>query len=114
MYHGCPDCFQQDRLDVKHPATNQTLDELYKMIKKRERELENLGYDLIVVREQQFRHQLDNNTELQQFVSTLDLEDRLDISDSFFGGRTNAVKLHYEAKENEKIQYYDFTSLSMD
>lgn len=38
-YHGCPDCFQQDRSDVKHrqtrtDATNRTLDELFKMTKK--------------------------------------------------------------------------------
>ena len=48
---------------------------------------------------------------MQQFICTLDLQDRLDPRDSFFGGRTNAVKLHYKAKEDEKIQYYDFTSL---
>lgn len=70
VYHGCPDCFQQDRSDVKHPATNQTLDELYKMTKKRERELKNLGYNLIVVWEHQFQNQLDKNPELQQFVSS--------------------------------------------
>lgn len=54
---------------------------------------------------------MDKNTELQQFVFKLDLQERLDPRDSFFGGRTNAVKLHYTAKEDEKIQYYDFTSL---
>lgn len=81
------------------------------MTKKRERELKNLGYNLIVVWEHQFQNQLDKNPELQQFVSKLDLQERLDPRDSFFGGRTNAVKLHYTAKEDEKIQYYDFTSL---
>ena len=81
------------------------------MTKKRERELKELGYNLIVVWEHQFRYQLEKNTALQQFISTLDLQDRLDPRDSFFGGRTNAVKLHYKAKEDEKIQYYDFTSL---
>uniref|UniRef100_A0A8W8MKN2 Uncharacterized protein n=1 Tax=Magallana gigas TaxID=29159 RepID=A0A8W8MKN2_MAGGI len=51
VYHGCPDCFQQDRSDVKHPATNQTLDELFKMTKKRERELKERGYRLVVRKE---------------------------------------------------------------
>ncbi|XP_034302591.2 uncharacterized protein [Magallana gigas] len=111
VYHGCPDCFQQDRSDVKHPATNQTLDELFKMTKKRERELKELGYNLVVVWEHQFRYQLEKNADLQQFINTLDLQDRLDPRDSFFGGRTNAIKLHYKAKEDETIQYYDFTSL---
>lgn len=48
---------------------------------------------------------------MQQFVSTLDLQDRLDPRESFFGGRTNAIKLHYKVQEDETIQYYDFTSL---
>lgn len=81
------------------------------MTKKREKELKELGYELIVVWEHQFRYQLEKNIDLQRFVSTLDLQDRLDPRDSFFGGRTNAIKLHYKANEDEAIQYYDFTSL---
>lgn len=73
------------------------------MTKKRERELKNLGYDLIVVWEHQFQNQLDKNTELQQFVSKLDLQERLDPRDSFFGGRTNAVILHYTARRENPI-----------
>ncbi|XP_065934895.1 uncharacterized protein [Magallana gigas] len=72
VYHGCPDCFQHDRSDVRHSATNQTLDDLFKMTKKREKELKELGYELIVVWEHQFRYQLEKNIDLQRFVSTLD------------------------------------------
>ncbi len=32
-------------------------------------------------------------------------------SDSLFGGRTNAATLYYKIKENEKMKYYDFTSV---
>lgn len=81
------------------------------MTKKRERELKELGYDLVIIWEHQFRYQVEKNEALQHFISTLDLQERLDPRDSFFGGRTNAVKLHYKAKENEKIRYFDFTSL---
>lgn len=77
----------------------------------REKELQHMGYKLITVWEHQFKYHLDKNTALQQFVATLDLQDRLDPRDSFFGGRTNAIKLHYQAKDDETIQYYDFTSL---
>lgn len=80
------------------------------MTKKREKELKELGYDLIVVWEHQFRYQLEKNVDLQRFISTLDLQDRLDPRDSFFGGRTNAVKLHYKTNKDEMVQYYDFTS----
>ena len=53
MYHACPDCFQQDRSVVKNPATNQTLNELFRTTKK----LEELGYNTIVVWEQKFQNQ---------------------------------------------------------
>lgn len=62
---------------------NQALDELFKMTTKRERELKELGYKLVIVWEHQFRYQLTKNTELQQFVSTLDLQDKLDPRESF-------------------------------
>lgn len=81
------------------------------MTKNREKELKNLGYKLVIVWEHQFKFQLEKNAALQQFVSTLDLQERLDPRKSFFGGRTNAIKLHYKAAEDETIQYYDFTSL---
>lgn len=79
--------------------------------KKREKELKSMGYKVISIWEHQFRYQLDKNVTLQQFVSTLDLQERLNPRESFFGGRTNAIKLHYKAAEDETIQYYDFTSL---
>lgn len=85
--------------------------ELYDMTINREKELKELGYKLVIVWEHQFYFQLEKNAALQQFVFTLDLQDRLDPRDSFFGGRTNAIKLHYKASEDETIQYYDFTSL---
>ena len=44
---------------------------------------------------------------------TLKLVDPLDPRDAFFGGRTNAVKLHHEVDQanGEKIKYIDVTSL---
>ncbi|KAK3107691.1 hypothetical protein FSP39_020035 [Pinctada imbricata] len=111
VFHGCPSCFPDDRNTIKHPSTNQTIKELYDMTKNREKELKELGYKLVIIWEHQFKFQLEKNAALQQFVATLDLQDRLDPRDSFFGGRTNAIKLHYQATEDETIQYYDFTSL---
>lgn len=77
----------------------------------REKELKDLGYKSVTIWEHQFKYQLDKNAILQQFLSSLDLQDRLDPRESFFGGRTNAIKLHYKAEADETIQYYDFTSL---
>ena len=84
MFHGCPNCFPDDRNTVKHPSTNQTLKELNDMTKNREKELKNLGYKLVIVWEHQFKFQLEKNAALQQFVSILDLQERLDPRESFF------------------------------
>lgn len=111
MFHGCPFCYPDDRNSIKHPSTSQAIKELYDATKKREKELKSMGYKVISIWEHQFRYQLDKNVTLQQFVSTLDLQERLNPRESFFGGRTNAIKLHYKAAEDETIQYYDFTSL---
>jgi hypothetical protein len=51
------------------------------------------------------------NAVLKAYIGTLDLQERLDPRDSFFGGRTNAIKLYHEASEEEEISYLDFTSL---
>lgn len=111
MFHGCPSCYREDRHHLKHPSTNQTIHELYEMTKKRERELKDLGYNVVFIWEHQFKYQLEKNAALKRFVSTLDIQDRLDPRESFFGGRTNAIKLHYKVAKDETIQYYDFTSL---
>ena len=48
---------------------------------------------------------------MKTYVNNLDLTTRLKPKDSFFGGRTNALKLHHKVNENERIKYADFTSL---
>ncbi|GBN50013.1 hypothetical protein AVEN_95571-1 [Araneus ventricosus] len=45
--------------------------------------------------------------ELQLFLSSHELQHRLNPRDSFFGGRTNAIRLYYQGD----IKYVDFTLL---
>ena len=78
---------------------------------KRETELRSLGYNLVTKWEHEFKNEMIQNTDIREFVNQLDVQDRLDPRNSFFGGRTNAMKLHYQVNNGETIQYYDFTSL---
>ena len=55
--------------------------------------------------------QQNRNLELRQFISQLDIMDRLDPRETFFGGRTNLSQIYYKVKENERVKYVDFTSL---
>ena len=52
-----------------------------------------------------------NNPAVIQFVKTFELTEPLNPRDSFFGGRTNGVRLHCEAREREEIRYADINSL---
>ena len=55
--------------------------------------------------------QVSQNVEIKNFVEQFHIPDRLNIRDSFFGGRTNGIKLFHEVEQesSERIYYYDFT-----
>lgn len=48
---------------------------------------------------------------MKAFVQNLKFDTSLEPRHAFFVGRTNAVCLHKEVSEGEKIHYVDFTSL---
>lgn len=52
-----------------------------------------------------------HDPEVSEFVSRMEIVERLNPLDSFFGGRTNATQLYYKCKNGERIEYNDFTSL---
>ena len=68
-------------------------------------------YFKTVCHNMKFRETYRNDPELRHYLQNLDITDRLDPRESFFGGRTNASQLYYRTKEDEKIEYVDFTSL---
>ncbi|XP_032240657.1 uncharacterized protein LOC116619715 [Nematostella vectensis] len=110
FYHGCPMCFQPDTVN---PLTNTTMQELREHTRATELRLKALGYNYEEVWECQFDAQLNNDVQLQALVGDVEHSRPLEPRDAFFGGRTNAIQLHCEAKveEGEQIHYYDFTSL---
>ena len=102
LWHGCPECHP----DRQRPLakTNETAELLYTKTMDRIRHLESLPYNVITIWEHEFR-------DLDLGELDLNIQPRLSLRDSFFGGRTNATKLYHEAGEGERIRYVDFTSL---
>ena len=109
LWHGCPDCYV-DRTQTL-PKTKEMPDLLLSKTESRTRELKALGYNVITVWEHAFKELMKESEPLRNFAEGLDVTSRLDMRDSFFGGRTNATKLHYEATSDEEVRYVDFTSL---
>ena len=60
-----------------------------------------------------WRKTKEERKDIRNFVAKLDLVEALNPCDAFCGGGTNAVKLYHltDIASEEKINYYDFTSL---
>ena len=104
-------CFPEDRKETKHPLTRQSMSELYALTMKKKSYIEGKCMKYVCMWEHEFREIYQNDLELRHYLQNLDITDRLDPKESFFGGRTNASQLYYRAKETEQIKYVDFTSL---
>ena len=111
FWHGCPVCFTTQRHQIKLPRTGQSLEELWTLTKKREQCIKALGIEHITIWEHQFHELLRSNETANTFVKSLDLQERLNPRDAFYGGRVNATQLYYKANTGEKINYLDVCSL---
>ena len=108
LWHGCSTCYP-DRT-VKVPKTNQSLDQLYALTMIKKKVLtEDLRFKYVCIWEHDWTKLVSENTEVRDFVAGLEIQERLDPRDPFYGGRTNAAKLMYDAKSDERIRYVDFT-----
>lgn len=101
LFHGCPNCFSPN---TYNNFLQSTMQNLYTRHCNRIKYLNSIkGVRLVEIWECQF----DRET-----VSTgLKLQSPLVPRHALFGGRTNALKLHYKIEKNEQIHYVDFTSL---
>ena len=86
---------------------------MYESTLRKHELLRQHGYDLKVVWECEWDLEVKTNPDFPSFLQTLKLVEPLDPRDAFFGGRTNAVKLHHEVDQanGEKIKYIDVTFL---
>lgn len=70
--------------------------------------IEQAGYSLVFIWECDFDAELKSNHEMRDYIKKLKHlgQDKLEIRDAYFGGRTNATKLFYDCKEGEKNWIY--------
>lgn len=84
--------------------------EVYEQTLRRQQRLEQLGFNVYFIWECDFQI-LAKTPVFKAFLKTHEIPGPLIPRESFFGGRTNAVKLFYKAKSDERICYYDVCSL---
>jgi G:T-mismatch repair DNA endonuclease (very short patch repair protein) len=113
MYHGCfwhgHDCISQR--DTTLPNSRFSMDDLQRMTKSNIEKLKKLGHEIVEIYECEFDKQIRESQEISDFVSKLDVPERMSVRQAFYGGRTCGFKLHEKCNEDERIQYYDVVSL---
>ena len=105
FWHGCPNCYKPNIINSKNQKDMGTLNDL--TVEKRDT-IENVGYNHVST----YECQLTKNKDFQKFSKnfTQEIVEPLNPRDAFYGGRTNAIKLLYNFKDNEYGCYVDFCS----
>ena len=110
-YHGCKKCKPNGRHVKTFHHPDRKVEELYQATQRKTELLKQAGYNVVEKWECDFRKELKQNEALQENIEKTSWVSPLNPRDGFYGGRTGMTKCHYQAEDNEKILYEDFTSL---
>lgn len=103
-FHGCPKCYSPSTFNSVRQLTMRTI---YSAHCKRIEYLKSQLSSLVEIWECEYAKIADP---LLTYVCKT-TQEPLIPRHALFGGRTNALRLHYKVQENEEIHYVDFTSL---
>ena len=97
---------------MRHPIhQNKTMRDVRQQTRAKIQHLTALGYRVKEMWECEWQHMIQSDNHLKEFVETLDIITPLNPREAFFGGKTNAIKLHHKVEENEQIHYSDIILL---
>ena len=91
--------------------SGKSLAQRYRETELKIKRLEEMGFIVIQKWSCEFQNELHENPQIAEYVQSLNIQDPISLRDCYFGGRTNALTLHKKFSNNEKGNYYDFTSL---
>jgi hypothetical protein len=109
FFHGCSSCYE-NRSTV-NPICGISMEELRQRTRLKTDYLRRKGHTVVEKWECDFRTEIKQNQELQDFYQQYQPHEPIQPRQAFTGGRVNAITLFYEPKEGEQIRYVDFTSL---
>lgn len=111
-WHGCIKCFPRDRESTIN--NGKSMGQRYRETITRETRLREMGFTVISKWSCDFAKDKKENTQLQNYLNTLNIESGINLRECYFGGRTNGLVLHKKFLNGEKGYYVDFTSLYPD
>ena len=110
FYHGCITCFPNR--GMKHPYhMNKTMKEVREETRAKVQHLISLGYVVKEMWECEWQKKKQTEPRINEFIDQLHIVSPLNPREAFFGGRTDAIKLHHKTKDDEQISYNDMISL---
>ncbi|KAJ8019801.1 putative DNA polymerase [Holothuria leucospilota] len=109
VWHGCPTCRTNRESCV--PGSDVTMEEAFHNTMFRADYLRQKGFQVHEIWECEYETQVKSNPKMKAFVDAIEIRQPLQPRDAFFGGRTNAVKLHHVIGPGEVIRYIDVCSL---
>ena len=108
MWHGCTKCYARDTMNL---VNDLTMHDLRQRTLEKVTFLKDSGCNVVEIWTCDIERQLAVDPEMREFFDSFEVSERLEPRQAFFCGRTNATRLFYDAKQNEKIRYVDFCSL---
>ncbi|XP_031634985.1 uncharacterized protein LOC116348215 [Contarinia nasturtii] len=111
-WHQCVECYPNQYFNNPNDRSAKTRS-LYETYLARANKIRSMGYDLIEMWEHQFDKMQNENPAIELYIKSVDhlRVPPLDPRDAFMGGRTGVCKLYHKIGPNERILYYDVTSL---
>ncbi|XP_055355347.1 uncharacterized protein LOC129600792 [Paramacrobiotus metropolitanus] len=106
-FHGCPQCVAADTV---HPYRGMKMSDIYKETLDRDQYFRDLGFQVVVMWEHEYDKLVADEPEFNEFIRMVKIRAGINPRDAFYGGRTNATRLHYKINGNERICYYDVCS----
>lgn len=112
-WHQCPKCFPFKHHNAPNNYRANPVRTLYETHLLRSEKIKRLGYKLVCIWEHEFDEMVRTNEQISNYLNTLTYlkNEPLNPRKAFFGGRTGVCKMHHKVNNNEKIYYYDVTSL---
>ncbi|XP_070570352.1 uncharacterized protein [Ptychodera flava] len=107
--NGCPQCYKDP--GTVNTRVEKTMADLNQSAKDKMRFLRSHGFRVIEMWECDFKKEMEENHELQEFVTSLDFQVPLKPKDACYGSRTNATTLYYECEKDEEIHHVGFRNL---
>ena len=111
FFHGCVKCFPKQRLNVSKARGDRSFNECFDATLRKRTQLKEAGYRVVTKWVCDWDRECRDKAEIATYLTQNPTVAPLEPRDAFFGGRTNTVKLHHRAAEDETVKYQDVTSL---